>query len=149
MPVAEQVDGARTRDMETRLRLHFRIELLEVESVCGDVGGKADEVLLCHGMVQRHVPIVLYPLDGKGMRVIWRLRLLGQQLASTAAKRPLAHGMDHVAADGAHVKAAARHVARAVGVLAHIAAQKLRHGDAQRCRQSLYQRNVRQAAPFI
>lgn len=63
--------------MEARLRLHFRIELLEMESVCGDVGGKADEMLFCHWVVQRHVPIALYPLDGKGVRVIRRLGLLG------------------------------------------------------------------------
>lgn len=66
--------------MKARLRLQFRIELLEMESVCGDVGGKADEMLFCHWVVQRHVPIVLYPLDGKGVRVIRRLGLLGQQL---------------------------------------------------------------------
>ena len=57
--------------------------------------------------------------------------------------------MHHVSADGAHVEDAAEHVARAVGVGAHVAGKKLGHRHAECAGERLHERNIGKAPPRL
>ena len=70
---------------------------------------------------------------------------LGNQLASATGERSFAKGMDNVAADRTNVEARAKHVAGAVGVLAHIAREKLGYRHPERCSERFDERDVGKA----
>lgn len=134
--------------MEARLHKLLGVELLHADAVVGHVCDEADEVVFGHGMVERDVPVVFHALDRERVRVVFG-RLFGfarRKVHAAARKRPFAHGVDDVSTDRAHVEFAAQHIARPVGVLAHVARQKLGDRYAERFGQVFDKRDIGQAA---
>lgn len=94
----------------------FRIELDDFKAAAGAVGDEGNVVLLGHGVIDSDVILVLDVLDCGGVGVVGRFRLERRQGDATAGNHGRAHGLEHVAADGADVKLAFEHVGGAVGV---------------------------------
>lgn len=124
----------------------FGIELDGFKAAAGAVGDEGNVVLLGHGVINGDVILVLDVLDAGGVGVIRRFRLERRQGDATAGNHGRAHGLEHVAADGADVKLAFEHVSGAVGVDDLFAGEQLSNGNLERLRQGLEQRNIWQAA---
>ena len=127
----------------------FGIELDGFKAAAGAVGDEGNVVLLGHGVINGDVILVLDVLDAGGVGVIGRFRLERRQGDATAGNHGRAHGLEHVAADGADVKLAFEHVGGAVGVDDLFAGEQLSDGNLERLRQGLEQRNIRQTAAGI
>ena len=126
--------------------ISFGIELDALKAAAGAVGDEGNVVLLGHGVINGDVILVLDVLDAGGMGVIRRFRLERRQGDATAGNHGRAHGLEHVAADGADVKLAFEHVGGAVGVDDLFAGEQLGDRNLERLRQGLEQGNIRQTA---
>lgn len=94
----------------------FGIELNALKAAAGAVGDEENVVLLGHGVINGDVILVLDVLDAGGVGVIRRFRFQRRQGDATAGNHGRAHGLEHVAADGANIKLAFEHVGGAVCV---------------------------------
>lgn len=124
----------------------FGIELDGFKAAAGAVGDEGNVVLLGHGVINGDVILVLDVLDAGGVGVIRRFRLERRQGDAAAGNHGRAHGLEHVAADGADVKLAFEHVGGAVGVDDLLAGEQLSDGNFERLREGLEQGNIWQAA---
>lgn len=124
----------------------FGIELDGFKAAAGAVGDEGNVVLLGHGVINGDVILVLDVLDAGSVDVIRRFRLERRQGDATAGNHGRAHGLEHVAADGADVKLAFEHVGGAVGVDDLFAGEQLGDGNLERLREGLEQGNIWQAA---
>ena len=124
----------------------FGIELDALKAATGAVGDEGNVVLLGHGVINGDVILVLDVLDAGGVGVIRRFRLERRQGDATAGNHGRAHGLEHVAADGADIELAFEHVSGAIGVDDLLAGEQLGDGNLERLRKRLEQGNIWQAA---
>ena len=122
----------------------LRVGPLEQDPIGGHLGEKADEMFLGHGVVHGDVPIVLHLLHLDAVGLVGLLSLQRRQVHPATVEGPLAHGVDHIAADRTDVELAPQHVPRPVPVGLIVPGEQLGHGDPQGPGQGLQQGDVGQ-----
>ena len=144
MPVAEGQQLPRPLPPEAGLRPLLGIELLHLEVAVGDVGQERDVVLPLHGVLQVHIEFVLHIFHHDPVSALRRLLLQHGQTDAAAGESALAHGVDHIAADGADGKDAPLHVGGDIAVHRYLSGEQFRHGHAQGVAQRRENGNVGQ-----
>ena len=146
MAVAVPVKDTVTAAEKARLGVAFGVEAHELEAAVRAVGGKGEIVRFGHRMRGGNIKLVLDILNAKVVRLIGLLGFERRQGDAAARDHRAAGRVQHIAAHRAHIQPGAAHVGGAVNVDDLLAGEQLRHGNAQRGRKRLEQRNIRKAA---
>lgn len=147
VPVEPAVAAAATE--KAGFGVAFGIELDALKAAAGAVGDEGNVVVFCHGVIDGNVVFIFDVLDCGGVGVVGRFRFQRRQGDAAAGNHGWAHGLEHVAADGANIELAFEHVGGAVCVDNLLAGEQLGDGNFERLRQGLEQGNIWQAAAGI
>ena len=146
--VAVEVEHPGAPQREAGGGIALRVQLDQLELIARQVGDERDEVVFCHGVMERDKKLVLHPLDGQLVVLVGVLGvgdILRGQGDAAAAHHGLPGGVEHVAADGADIEFGAQEIGGTVPVDDRLPLHQLQNRDAQRSGQGLQQGDIGQA----
>ena len=148
MTVAVEVEHPGAPQREAGGGIALRVQLDQLELIAREVGDERDEVVFCHGVMERDKKLVLHPFDGQLVVLVGVLRfrnVLRGQGDAAAAHHGLPGGVEHIAADGADIELGTQEVGGPVLVDHGLSLHQLQNRDAQRSGQGLQQGDIGQA----
>ena len=148
MAVAVEVEHPGAPQREAGGGIALRVQLDQLELIARQVGDERDEVVFCHGVMERDKKLVLHSLHGQLVVLVGVLRfrnVLRGQGDAAAAHHGLPGGVEHIAADGADIELGTQEVGGPVLVDHGLSLHQFQYRDAQRGRQGLQQGDIGQA----
>ena len=130
---------------DAELAALLRVQAHQQHPLRGHIGGKAEIMVLFHGMGEGDVPVLLHLLDRDSVFFVHRPGRQRLQLPAAAVQLPAAGGGQNITAVRAYIKFQSPHIASIQLIESQITGQKPLHTDAEPLRQRRQQAHVRAA----
>ena len=142
--VAVSVELAPTDPRDAGFRVLLGIPFDDLHPIATDMGDKRNRMFFGHGMIHRDIVFVFDEFHADAVSLVGGFRFQRRQMDPAAADLGVAGGENHIAAEGADIKASPLHIGGAIAVFHPFAPKQLRYGNTEGRGQRCQQRNIGQ-----